>query len=211
VLYGSSGNSQAGTQAKLVTINPLTAAVTLVGSFNAGPVNTSGDPATMADIDFDSSGKLYGVASIGGPDLYAINTTTAQATLVGPNGASASTSGGGIAISPGGTFFSTPTSSRFGTYNSSTGAYTNITAPTRPLGGAYAALAFDGGTLYGMDLGPGSGGTEPTALVTFDQATGAVTNLGSSVLGLDAIAFTVPEPVGIGALAIIGLVLRRTK
>jgi hypothetical protein len=30
-------------------------------------------------------------------------------------------------------------------------------------------------------------------------------------LGLDAIAFTVPEPVGIGALAIIGLVLRRTK
>src|SRR5207248_9846478 len=141
--------------------------------FTAGPVNAGGTPGTMADISFDSSGNLYGAASIGGPDLYSINTATGKATLVGPNGASTSTAGGGLAISPGGTFFGTPTSGRFGTYNSTTGAYTNIANPTKPVGGAYAALAFDGGTLYGLDLGPGSGGTEPTDLVTIDQATGA--------------------------------------
>lgn len=209
VLYGSTGNSGA-TDAMLVTIAPATARVTVVGPFAAGPVNSGGTPATMADLDFDSAGNLYGIGSIGGPQLYSINTATGKATVIGSTGLT-STSGGGVAVSAGGTIFGTPTSSRFGTYNSSTGAYTNIAAPTLPLGGAFAALAFDGGTLYGLDLGPGSGGTEATALVTIDQGTGAVTNLGSSVLGLDAIAFTVPEPVGIGTLAVIGLVLRRAR
>jgi hypothetical protein len=211
LLYGSTGNAGA-VDGMLVTIAPATAQVTVVGPFNAGPVNSGGTPATMADLAFDSSGKLYGVGSIGGPNLYTINTITGQATVVGPNGASTSTAGGGVAVSAGGIVYGTPTSTRFGTYNSSTGAYTNIAAPTRPLGGAYSALAFDGGTLYGLDLGPGSGGTEATDLVTIDQVTGAVTLLGSSVQGLDAIAFTaVPEPVGIGAVAIIGLVLRRSR
>src|SRR3954449_10862257 len=112
VLYGSTGN--AGTvDALLVTINPATGLVTPVGAFNAGPTNTGGTPATMADLAFDSAGNLYGVASIGGPNLYTINALTGQATLVGPNGVSTSTGGGGIAISSGGTFYGTPTSSRF--------------------------------------------------------------------------------------------------
>src|SRR6478609_6013902 len=101
VLYGSTGNS--GTvDGILVKINPATALVTVVGPFNAGPTNTGGSPATMADIAFDSAGNLYGVTSIGGPNLYSINTTTAQATLVGANGVSTSTTGGGLAISPSG-------------------------------------------------------------------------------------------------------------
>src|SRR6476620_7579472 len=49
VLYGSTGN--AGTvDALLVRINPATALVSVVGPFNAGPVNSSGTPATMADL-----------------------------------------------------------------------------------------------------------------------------------------------------------------
>jgi len=175
VLYGSTGN--AGTvDAKLVTINPATALVTVVGSFNAGPTNSGGTPATMADISFDSAGNLYGVASIGGPQLYSINTLTGQATVIGTTGLT-STSGGGLAISAGGVFNGTPTSTRFGTYNSGTGAYTNIAAPTRPVGGAYAALAYDGSTLYGLDLGPGPALT--THLVTINPATGAVTDIGA--------------------------------
>ena len=138
-LYGSTGNSQASTEALLVTINPATALVTVIGSFNAGPVNLSGTPTTMADIGFDASGNLYGVASIGGPDLYSINPTTAQATLVGFNGVSTSTTGGSIAISSGGVFFGTPTASRFGTYDSLTGAFTNIANPSKPAGGGYGA------------------------------------------------------------------------
>jgi hypothetical protein len=210
VLYGSTGNSPVATAARLVSINPATGLVTPIGSFNAGPVNGTGVPATMADIAFDPAGNLYGVASIGGPQLYSINQATGQATVIGSTGLT-STSGGGLAISPGSTFFGTPTSSRFGTYNSTTGAFTNIVAPTLPIGGAYASLAFDGATLYGMDLG--STASTPTHLVTFDTSTGAVTDLGAGVGFIDAIAFAVPEPgsMSLCAAAAAGLLVRRRR
>lgn len=200
VLYGSTGNKIAGTEARLVTINPATAQVTVIGQFNAGPVNTSGTPTTMADIGFDAAGNLYGVASIGGPNLYSINIATGQATLVGANGASTSTTGGGLAISSGGVYYGTPTSSRFGTYNSGTGVYTNIANPTKPAGGAYGALDYDGNVLYGLNVGSGS--PPPTHLVTINTANGAVTDIGASVASLDAIAFLVPEPATIGLFAV---------
>src|SRR5206468_2772618 len=125
VLYGSTGDSVAATAARLVTIDPNTGLVTPIGSFNAGPVNTSGTPATMADLAFDAAGNLYGIGSIGGPQLYSINLGTGQATVIGSTGLT-STTGGGLAISSGGVFYGTPTSTRFGTYNSGTGAYSNI-------------------------------------------------------------------------------------
>lgn len=192
VLYGSTGNNPAATAATLVTINPATALVTVVGSFNAGPVNNSGVPSTMADIGFDASGNLYGVASVGGPNLYSINTATGQATLVGANGVSTSTTGGGLAISAAGVFYGTPSASRFGTYDGTTGAYTNIANPTKPAGGGYGSLDFDGSVLYGLNVGAGS--PPPSHLVTIDPATGDVTDLGASIDSLDAIAFVVPEP-----------------
>lgn len=200
VLYGSTGNSTAGTEARLVTINPATAQVAVIGLFNAGPVNGTGKPTTMADIGFDAAGNLYGVASIGGPDLYSINVATGQATLVGANGVSTSTTGGGLAISPGGVFYGTPTASRFGTY-SGTGAFTNIANPAKPAGGGgYGALDFDGSVLYGLNVGPGS--PPPTHLVTINPATGAVTDIGASLDSIDAIAFLVPEPATIGLFAV---------
>jgi hypothetical protein len=211
-LYGSVANNVAATQAKLVSINPATAAVTVIGAFNVG--NAGANPATMADIAFDAAGKLYGVGSVGGPQLYSINIATAQATIVGAGTGLTSTSGGGLSINPAGAFYGTPTSTRFGTYNSGTGAFTNITNPTKPVGGAYAALAFDGGVLYGLNLGPDTTG-KPTQFVTFDLATGAVTNLGTSIAQLDAMAFRpVPEPTGLALLASAaghGLLGRRRK
>ena len=171
VLYGATGNANTAAQAVLLTINPATAQVAVIGAFNAGPVSGGGNPATMADLDFDAAGNLYGVGSVGGPNLYSINLATAQATLVGPNGVSTSTSGGGLAISSGGVFYGTPTSSRYGTYDPTTGAYTNITNPTKPAGtGAYTALAFDGAILYGLNTGPGS--PPPTHIVTIDPSDG---------------------------------------
>src|SRR5205085_2430562 len=136
---------------------------------------------------------------------------TGQATLVGPNGVSTSTTGGGLAISSGGVFYGTPTASRFGTYNSSTGAYTNIANPTKPAGGAYGALAFNGSTLYGLNVGSGS--PPPTHLVTIDTVTGAVTDLGISVNSLDAIAFqNIPEPTSVALLiAPLAVALRRQR
>ena len=203
LLYGSTGNASTFLQARLIAINPATALVTVIGAFNAGPTNSSGSPATMADIGFDAAGNLYGVASIGGPDLYSINAATGQATLVGPNGVSTSTTGGGIAISPGGIFYATPTASRFGTYNSGTGAFTNIANPAKPAGGAYGALDFDGSVLYGLNVGSGS--PPPTHLVTIDTATGTVTDLGTSLNSLDAIAFQIPEPATLVLLFFAGL------
>ena len=154
----------------------------------------------MADIDFNSAGQLFGVASIGGPNLYSINIATAQATLVGPNGVATSTTGGGLAISSAGTFYGTPTASRFGTYNSGTGAYTDIGNPAKPAGGAYGALAInpDTGVLFGLNVGSGS--PPPTHIVIINPATAAVTDIGASVNSLDAIAFTVPEPSAVALL-----------
>jgi hypothetical protein len=107
-----------------------------------------------------------------------------------------------LAINSGGVFYGTPTASRYGTYDSTTGAYTDITNPVKPGGGgSYAALDFNGGVLYGVNSAPGS--PPPTFLVTIDPTTGTVTNVGGSVQALDAIAFReiIPEPSSIVLLA----------
>ena len=207
MLYGSTGNNPTATAARLVTINPVSGLVTVIGSFNAGPVNTGGTPATMADIAFDSAGNLFGIGSIGGPQLYSINIDTGQATVIGSTGLT-STTGGGLAISAADLFYGTPTSSRFGTYNSGTGTFTNIANPIKPAGGSYGALDFDeNGILFGLNVGAGS--PPPTHLVTINPATGLVTDIGASVESLDAIAFSiapVPEPSTLTLFAVGGVI-----
>jgi len=219
VLYGSTASSQVDTAAKLVTINISTAAVTLIGSFNAGPANDRGTPATMADLGFNAAGLLYGIGSVGGPNLYSINLATAQATLVGASGLP-STVGGGLAISEANSFFGTPTITRFGTYNSTTGAYTQTANPDKPVGGGYAALDFNGnGLLYGLNLGSRPPDPIPTHLVAINPADGMITDIGASVPSLDAIAFqpaAIPEagiltPVLGGAFALLLFKARRPQ
>jgi hypothetical protein len=198
VLYGSTHNNQNAdplTLARLVTIDPATAQVTVVGQYNAG---NAGRPTTMTDLAFDSAGNLYGVGAVGGPQLYSIDTATGQATVIGNSGFT-STTGGGLAISSSGEFYGTPTSTRFGTYDAITGVYTDIANPAKPGGGgAYAALSFaPNGRLYGINSAPGS--PPPTYLAIIDPATGGVTvldppNNGQSVNAMDAIAFQIPEP-----------------
>jgi len=184
VLYGSSAANGA-VPGHLVTINPATALVTEVGSFNL----VSG---TLADLAFDNAGNLYGVSSKFGPQLFSVNISTGQATQIGSTGLT-STEGAGIAVSPDGIFFASPNHTRFGTYNPTTGAYTNIAAPGLPTApGAYAAFSFNGNVLYGLWSAPGS--PPPTHLVTFDTTTGAITDLGTSVSALDAIAFQTSLP-----------------
>jgi hypothetical protein len=196
LLYGSTANGSnynAATRANLVTVNPATGLVTVIGAFNVG---NTGNLSTMSDLAFFPSGQLYGVGSVGGPNLYHINIATGQAVLVGDTGMT-STSGGGLAINATGSFYGTPTASQFGTYNSSTGAFTNIGTPSAyPAGGgAYNALKFDvNGVLYGLNSGNGT--PPPTHIVTFDPTTATVTDNGASINALDAIVFVpVPEPV----------------
>jgi hypothetical protein len=180
VLYGSTGNTSGQ---NLLIIDPATALVTVVGSFNSGVLGN-----TMADIAFDPDGNLFGVGSAAHAALYSINIATGQATIIGPSGETY-TAGGGLAVSPGGVFYSTPIQTDFGTYNPVTGAFTYIANPPRPGGfrTSYASLAFDGNTLYAMNL------ATPTYLVTIDPS-GNVTIIGTSVASIDAIAFQ-PTPV----------------
>jgi len=200
VLYGSTANNVAATEARLVTIDPANGRVTVVGPFNAG--NAGITPATMGDLAFDSAGNLYGIGTVGGPQLYRINPITGQATVVGSTGLT-STEGGALAVSPAGVFYGNASSARYGTYDSTTGAFTLITNPVEPVGGAFASFDFSpNGVLYGLDLGPNTTG-KPTHLTTIDPATGTVTVLGPSVAQLDAIAFQVPVPEA-GSLTLLG-------
>lgn len=186
VLYGSTHNSVSAnpaTLARLVTINPSTAQVTVIGAYNLPAVGNPARAPTMTDLAFDSAGNLYGVGSIGA-QLYSINTGTGQATQIGNAGFSF-TEGGGLAVSPAGVIYGTPTQTSFGTYDSTLGTFTNITNPAKPAGLSYSALAFDGGALYGINNGPSAA----RRLVTIVPATGAVTDVGATLNGIDAIAF----------------------
>jgi hypothetical protein len=207
VLYGSTGGFSGH---DLLSINPSTGLVTVIGSFNF-----NGGSATMSDLDFTQAGTLYGIGSSGGANLYSINLGTGQATVVGPSGVSF-TQGGGLAISSTGVFYGAPIPGDFGTYNSTTGAYNNIATPTYPEGpsSSFAALAFNGSTLYGDNLL--AGGSGATDLVTIDPTTGDVTDIGPSVAHLDAIAFSeVPEPstmslfLGAGAMTLLRIWRRK--
>ena len=95
VLYGSIARSSFSV-GSLVTIDPLTAAVTLVGSFGMGT-------QTMADLTFSALGVLYGWLEPGDDDLYTIDLTTGAATWVGESGLS--TYGAGLAATPGGPIY----------------------------------------------------------------------------------------------------------
>jgi hypothetical protein len=200
VLYGSTANNVAATEARLVMINPANGRVTVVGQFNAG--NSGTGAATMGDLAFDSAGNLYGVGTVGGPNLYKIDLITGKATVTGNSGPTF-TEGGALAVSPAGVFYGNANSGAYGTYNPTTGAFTAITNPVEPIGGAFAAFDFNSnGVLYGLDLGPNSSG-KATHLTTINPATGAVTDLGASVAQLDAIAFQAPVPEA-GTLGLLG-------
>lgn len=193
--------------------------MTVIGPY--GVVYPTKRPTTMADLTIDpTTNSLYGIGSVGGPSMYSVNTLTGAATLVGPSGMS-STTGGGIASDAAGNIYGTPTgTSRFGKYNKATGAYTDIAvlSGTPFAGGAVNSLSFDStGVLFGIE------GDEQadafTHLITINTGTGVVTDIGSSVPFLDAIAFrpggAVPEPgtiallLGPGLLGLLKVTRRR--
>jgi hypothetical protein len=193
VLYGSSANANldTSTRGQLVTINPATGLVTPIGGFGLAA------GGTMTDIAFDPvTHVLYGIPSNGGASLFTIDTTTGQSTLVGSSGFGA-TNGGGIAVSSSGTIYGSPLPANFGTYDKTTGAYTNIAAPTLPNGRGYGALKFNGDVLYGLEV-RNILQALPPHLVTIDTTTGAVTDLGTTAADfLDGIAFKPSAAAGV--------------
>ena len=184
VLYGSTANNGGVARGSLITLNPATGVGTLVGSF--GIPNH-----TMSDIAFTKDGTLYGWAEPQRDDLHTINKATGTATSVGNSGLS--TFGSGLAANSKDILFFTGNGPNgpLRTIDKTTGLPTTVaTMSGAPLpGAAINALAFDShDTLYasnGGDFGPNS----PSHLVIINTTTGVITDLGPSIIGLDALAF----------------------
>jgi len=214
-LYGTTNSNSPAGPNSLISINTATGAGTLIGGAH---------PGNMADITFDSSGTLYAWGETGGggsagDDLYTINLGTGVATKVGEAGVA--TAGSGLAAAADDTLFfaglfdGLGTDPDLATVNGITGAVSKIADLSRAI--RTNSLAFDGsGTLFGVQTDvAGLLGTR--SLVTINTLTGAVTVVGLTVPGLDAIVFSgdvvVPEPssfalLGLGAL---GLIAYRRK
>jgi len=180
ILYGLSGNREAGAP-ELITINPTTGAGTLVGTVTA-------IPGGYADITFDAAGQLYGFNEPGCDCLVRIDKATAAVTFVGPTTPSATS---GLAFSNAGTLYLDGVGS-LRILDPVTGAVTSTISPfSRPVA---MGMDFDeNDILYGLErLGNGPSG--PRNLVTINTANGAVTTIGATVPGLDALAFEKNQP-----------------
>jgi hypothetical protein len=198
VLYGSTTANSPTAASSLVIINPLTGLVTPIGSFNIS--------RTMADLTFDSAtGTLYGANAVNS-NLYTINITTGEATLIGLANVS-NVAGVGVAINSDGNIYGTPNGSTrdLVIYNPFTGAASSVFTLTGApyAAGAINALAFDSsGVLYGLNVNLADP-NRATHLVTIDLTSGAITDLGPTVSRLDAIAFgPIPEPSVFGLIVL---------
>jgi hypothetical protein len=203
-LYGVGFDTTAD-DSVLITIDPATGAGTVVGLLGA-------DDATQ-DIAFrPGDGKLF--AYVGG-SIYTINTATGVGTLVGDTG---DFPDGNAIVFRGSTLYlansgGSGTDGTLQTINQATGAVTDVVAFTYGAGFTpannprAAGMKFDAATgiLYAAIV-EGSGPSNTRFLATIDTATGAVTDIGTSVAGLDALAIaaaaTPPAaPVAVPALS----------
>ncbi|MEP7013963.1 MAG: autotransporter domain-containing protein [Verrucomicrobiota bacterium] len=183
VLYGSTARNGMPS-GSLLTINPITGASTVVGSF-AVPNHT------MSDITFTRNGTLYGWAEAQRDDLHIIDKGTGTATSVGNSGLS--TFGSGLAANSRDVLYFTGNGANgaLRIVDQNTGQTTVVaTLNGAPLpNAAINALAFNGrDTLYAINGGD-FGTNSPAHFVTINIQTGAVTDLGSMLNSFDALAF----------------------
>ena len=177
-MYGVTSQNAACARC-LVTINLTTAAATVVGPLTL----------TISEIEFGSNGTLYGWSETGDV-LASINLTTGTATTIPPSGIG--TFGDGMAL-VGGVMYLMPEGDA-GTYytvNTTTGLATAAGTLTGSPGAgccSVAAATTDpaSGQVFAVVGADGSG---QSFLVKVNVATGAITNVGTSVLLLDALAF----------------------
>lgn len=188
ILYGTGERNDGSNTNVLLTIDPSTGAGTEVGPTNVAAL---GFGTVESDLSFrNSNGRLYAYIEAG-DGVATINPATGAAATVGPTGIS--DLGNGLEFSRGDLLFQAGAGS-LTTINQSTGAKT-IVAPLTFVG--FPPLGFPrinamdvncAGTMY-ASVNDGGGGAGPNYLATVNLATGVVTHLGSTVGGLDAIAW----------------------
>ena len=200
-------------QFKLLRINTSTGAGTPIGLTNlSGPCQ---------DMAFRSDGKLF---CYGGGSIFTLSTSTGASTLVGDTGDFPD--GNGLAFSSASILY-TANQRELDSVNQSTGAITLVVPLTySPAFGGFSrasAMKFHpNGTLYASvitgsnaiaDISIASGAA---SLGIINISTGAVTRVGPTVAGLDALAIStqtiVPNPSSVPApsswlLVVTGLAL----
>jgi hypothetical protein len=209
VLYAVAERSDGSDVPVLITIDVNTGAGTEVATLNGGAGHSFGDAYT--DISFRSDGTLY--AYLDPTDgLGTIDLVTGALTELGATGAGCC--GNGIAFSGAGVLHHA-NDVALNALDTTTGAAAQLAALTFPALQVFPrvnALDFDPatGTLYASVRRDFA-----NYLATVDPVTGVVTQLGTSVNGLDALAvFTVPEPGAaalLGALALLLAVRRQSS
>jgi hypothetical protein len=193
-LFATGERSDGSNTHVLLTIDPDTGEGTEVG-----PTGVEGlGFRTVAGLSFrNCDGALYAYLEAG-DGLGTINPSTGGATALGPTNVSGW--GNGIAFSSDDTLYHA-NQEALHTLNQSTGDAT-VVAPMD-----FPPAAADFPRINAMDLQPGTGtlfaslnngeGWVPeheNFLATVDTGTGVVTMIGSTVDGLDAIAFAPPPP-----------------
>jgi hypothetical protein len=204
------------TNFELIKINTSTGAGT--------PIGATGLSGPCQDMAFRSDGTLF-CYSAGG--IFTINTTTGVATLVGSTGGFPD--GNGLAFL--GNVLYTANQNELDTINQSTGAAT-LAIPliySSAFGGGESRAAgmkfHPNGTLYAaVTTGLGAAGTSSLGIINI--STGAVTRVGPTAAGMDALAISsvtlaaspVPAPaswklvaIGLGLVILIQVLWRRNK
>jgi hypothetical protein len=183
ILYGIGANP-INSEWDLITINTMTGVATSVG-------NTGFTFATQ-DISFRSDGTLFATA---GANFYTLNLTTGAATLVGFNGHGIG-NGNGIAFDPMDTLYRLDGPDIY-TVNQNDGFATdtgmNVNYPANLVNPRTNAMDYDlaTGILYGSVVSGDQSQQRPALdhyIAQIDLSTGAVSNVHSTVLGLDALA-----------------------
>ncbi len=196
ILYATCERNDGSDTHVLITIDPETGIGTEVGPTGVESLDGLFQGSdTAPDISFRNSDNTLFAYTFPGDGLATINLSTGAMTQLGwPSGQSVPGGGGfGIAFSPSDVLF-LAVNDVLMTLDHTTSAAT-----------AASSIGFSGGEsrINAMDFEPETGtlfasvktGFGPTAtstLVTVDTTMGVVTTLGSTVSGLDALAFVVP-------------------
>jgi hypothetical protein len=208
ILYGV-GHRTSDNAFVLVTIDPTTGLGTEVGALGAGISSGVG----VQDISFRSDGVLFAFINA---SIYTIDTSTGAATLLGP--VASFQNGNALGFTPTDTLLSV-NEVDVRTVNQTTGATSFVVATSYlgPLNDEPRTNAMDLDTATGKFWASVANHRPVTTsyLAMVDPATGVVTAIGPTILGLDAItvAVAVPEPASAilicGGLVALSFIKRR--
>jgi hypothetical protein len=190
ILYAESNATSPGATLTLLTLDPATGAATAVGS---------SAPQRIADMSFDSSGRLFGWSE-DNDELVSIDKATGVATVVAPN--EINTYGSASAFDRNDNYWlfaegegelGENNEGSYYTVDTATGVPTlrGRLSPIDENQSSISAASYDCArtTLYAT---VNNYGKPPANLVTIDTATGTLTNKGATVTAADGLEWYCP-------------------